>query len=108
VQKARRRFAVLAFCSLRRRENAGAAVAETIASAALARSERLFESGKATCPQGVQAARQFGGVMVDSPTLRFSGFRIYQHAMFCWSKINCRTQMFRHIEVRAFNLNLKI
>jgi hypothetical protein len=46
-------------------------------------------------------------VMVDSPTLRFSGFRIYQHAMFCWPKINCRTQIFRHIEIRAFNLNLK-
>jgi hypothetical protein len=30
------------------------------------------------------------------------------HAMFCWPKINCRTQMFRHIEIRAFNLNLKI
>jgi hypothetical protein len=84
-----------------------AAVAETIASAALARLERLFGSGKATCPQGPQAARRFGGVMVDSPTFRFSGCGIYHHAMFCWPKINCRTRMFRHIEIRAFNLNLK-
>jgi hypothetical protein len=84
-----------------------AAVAETIASAALARLEQLFGSGKATCPQVPQAARQFGGVRVDSPTFRFSGCGIYQHTMFCWLKINCRTQMFRHIEIRAFNLNLK-
>ena len=37
-------------------------------------------------------------------------FRLWNLSVwtFSWSKINCRTQMFRHIEIRAFNLNLKI